>query len=923
MRMLKNTSFPDPIARILALLLLATGGFFAFYSILFGAPNYPNIAPAAFLDSMPIPLDWVNLGTLSFPIQVDNFLVFQEFHSLPPAFTVKESYLFGIVIFLISVSTLALFSTFRKIPFLLAGAGWIVLLTVASSTGLNVGSPSSNIPLILLITGSILPTVYFHIWKQSASFYLRWGVIFLSFGLMLMALFHLSPIDKPSLYLAEQSLIIGMGMSVAWIFWQGHGLISGIYILLARANQNISLKISWQIVGISGVYLTTLIFLLLAARGEVNLPFPTFSPFFLILPVGMLGWLSTAEKLRQVEDIAAEPPFIKALFVLGFAVTCWMIWKLELSGNQAAEDFLKHLILYSQFGFSLFFLVYILSNFLSVMDSGKSVDKILFKPFSLPYYHLKIGGMITILVVTIYMDAILAAQSNSMTTNILADYYYQTGKRLEASILYENSWATFRRNPKAKNATAHLLFDLNQPTLAKDHLDESIAEVPQVDNILLLSVRKIRENKPFEAVFYLENGLKRFPENPYLINNLALVYVKIQKQKEAQTLLSAHQAIHPVLASNLIALQSKLQQEQQEHGSAKDLITQINNRARGNFVGEVSNPEELEALRIALEQEISPMLVHAGIRNLFSVKSLSNTSADISWIDSISRREDQIDQVMLIQETASIRSLAAGRVSEAVKNLNGLAFRNPGDAGYYLNLTAGILAQNLDFEKASKDLLVAEEKGFKAFRPYHLTLLNLGGFEANAVELQQKYQVPSGNPPDEFLIFISKFNQTTSEKLFDQWKSLASEDWRSAAAALLLERKAHALTKFQLNELGNQLKGKVEREDKLDVFLQNPDWSNQASLVAFMEFFQAGEELSANPYRTPLILSAADRLQDPLAQYELLNSASEFNKDPMLWIRKVQAAKRIGLDNYATAAIQEMTAWLTWDEIEKLQGTNY
>ncbi|RIW12723.1 hypothetical protein D0X99_18170 [Algoriphagus lacus] len=921
--MLNNTSLPNSFAKILALLLLVTGVFFAFYSIIFGSPYYPNIAPAAFLDTVAIPLDWVNLGTLSFPIQVDNFLVFQEFHSLPPAFTLTESYLFGGIVFLISVSALALFSTFKKIPFLGAGAGWIILLTLANSNGLNIGTPSSSTPLIILISGTILPVIYFHVWKPDASFLLRWFSVFLTSGTALVTLIKLSSIDNPALYLAEQSLIIGLGMAVSWIFWQGHGLISGIYVLLARANQNLSVKISWQIIGVSALYILTLIFLLLDIKGEVNLPFPIFSPLYLILPIGILGWFSTSEKLGQVTDIAAEPPYLKALYLLGFSATFWVIWKLDISQNQAAEEFLKHLILYSQFGFSLFFIVYLMSNFLSVMDSGKSVDKILYKPFSLPYYHLRIGGMITILVVTIYMDAILAAQSNSLTTNILADYYYQTGKKLEASILYENSWTAFRRNPKAKNATAQLLFELNQPTLAKDHLDESLAEVPQVDNILLLSSRMIRENKPFEAVFYLENGLKRFPGNPYLVNNLALIYVKIQKPEDAFRLLTENQTAHPVLASNLIALQSKLQKEQEKTESGNELITRINNLARENFLAEPSNPEDLKNLRNALEKEASPMLIHAGIRNLFSIKSFTNTSEDIAWIDSISKREDFLDYLMQVQETASIRSLAAGRVSESVKNLNGLAFRNPGDAGYYLNLTAGILAQNIDFEKASKDIIAAEEKGFKAFRPYHLTILELGGFSEKAAELREKYQVPGTAASDEFLILISKFNQTTPEKLFDQWKALSSAEWKTNLSLLLLERKAHGLTKFQLNEIGNYLKGKVENEEKLMAFLQNPNWADQASLTSFMEFFQIGDELSANPYRTPLILSAAERLQDPLAQYELLNSASEFNKDPMLWIRKVQAARRIGLDNYATAALQEMSTWLTWDEIELLQGVNY
>src|SRR5690606_33813460 len=199
------------------------------------------------------------------------------------------------------------------------------------------------------------------------------------------------------------------------------------YLLLARANQHISMKISWQILGIAALYLVTLIFLLLDLKGEVNLPFPTFSPLLLILPIGILGWISTVAKLEQEPDIAAQPAYLKALFVLGFSLSFWVIWKLDVSENQAAAEFLKHLIVYSQFGFSLFFIVYLMSNFLSIMDSGKPVDKVLYKPYSLPYYHLRIGGPIAILVVMIYMDAVLAPQVSSLTTNLRADYYYQTG----------------------------------------------------------------------------------------------------------------------------------------------------------------------------------------------------------------------------------------------------------------------------------------------------------------------------------------------------------------------------------------------------------------------------------------------------------------------------------------------------------------
>jgi hypothetical protein len=920
--MLKNKSTTYRIANTIALLLILSGGLFASYSLLWGSGIYPKVEVATFLDTIAVPIDWAQFGTLSFPIQVDNYLVFQEFHSLPPEYAIRESYTFGIIVFLITVTALAFISTFKKLPFLLASGTWIVLLTVSNPNGLNVGALSSNIPLIVMIVGTVSPLVLFHVWKSSASFVTRWAVFFLLTAISILSLIQLSPIANPSLFLAEQSLVLGLSFTIAWIFWQGHAVVSGIYLLLARANRHLNMKISWQILGIATLYLVSLVFLLLDLIGEINLPFPTFSPLVLILPMGLLGWISTTAKLEQEPNIAAHPVYLKGLFVLGFSMSFWLIWKLEVSENQAATEFLKHLIVYSQFGFSLFFIVYLASNFLSIMDSGKSVDKVLYKPYSLPYYHLRIGGLIAILVVLIYMDAVLAPQVSSLTTNIRADYYYQTGQKLEASILYENSWAAYRKNPKAKNAAAHLLFDLNQPTVAKAHLDESLAEAPQVDNILLLSSRMVRENKPFEALFYLEHGLKQFPNNPYLVNNLALLKVKLQKGEEALNLLESNQAANPVIASNWIALQTRFRKEQSQDGEGPGLATQINRLARKNLLREPVTPEELNTLRRDLNSETSPMLINAGIRNLFSIPDNSDATEDLAWIDSISKKPELLEYLMQIQETASIRSLAAGRVTESVKNLNGLAFRNPGDAGYYLNLTAAILAKNLDFEKAERDILVAEEKGFRAFRPYHLVILELGGHAEKAAELQTKYGV-QGSSDSGFLTLLSKFDQTIPDKLFDRWNSLTSEEDKASLAYLLLERKSHGLTKFQLNELGKSLAGKVENEEKLAQFLQNPDWSNQSSLLALCEFLQVGDELTANPYRIPLILSAADRLSDPLAQYELLNTASEFSKDPLLWIRKVQAAKRVGLDNYATDAIQEMNTWMSWDEIEFLQGTNY
>jgi hypothetical protein len=60
-----------------------------------------------------------------------------------------------------------------------------------------------------------------------------------------------------------------------------------------------------------------------------------------------------------------------------------------------------------------------------------------------------------------------------------------------------------------------------------------------------------------------------------------------------------------------------------------------------------------------------------------------------------------------------------------------------------------------------------------------------------------------------------------------------------------------------------------------------------------------------------------------LEAYELLQSATEFNKDPLLWAKKVQTAQDLGLDRYAIEAREEMKTWMSQEEIEALLGEMY
>lgn len=900
------------LRKILALLFLGVGAILAAYSLISPSFTHPNLQTGAFLDRLPVPFSKVNVGEVEIPIQVDHFLVFQNYQVSPYPFTANESYLFGVFILLASITALANLSRFKKIPFIGAGAVWILLLTLSNFNGLNIGGPSSSLSLLLLLGATLIPTIYFHIWGTQSPFWLRWLVLAGTTGGTLVTVIWISPILNPSLYLAEQSLIIGIGFSIAWIFWQGHGMLSGLLVLISKANAGLKTKTSIQFAAVTLLYLGLLLVLLLHVKGDVTWPIADFIPLYLIFPLGLLGWYSTQEKSAQSDNLASSTQTLQSLYLLGFSCSLWTIWKLTFSHNQAGEELLKHLVIYTQLGFSLFFFIYLAINFLPLMHRGKAVHPVLYKPFVLPYYHLRIGGTIAFMVITTFLEAIIASQVSALTSNIVADYYYQTNQKLEASILYENSWDQYRYNPKAKNLTVQLLFELDQPSLAKEHLEESFDLAPQVDNILLLSERLQKENKPFESVFYLENGLQFFPNNPYLSQNLALLYTLVKKDEEAQALFADLSKNNPIATANWLAISVKLGKKVEIPEAEEDLIFQINRVATERKNGTPVNPQILNSLKEMLAKESSPLLLQAGYRNLLATQNLEDPTKDLSFLDSLAKREDLLEYTMQIQETAILRSLGAGRINEGVKNLNGLAFRNPGDAAYYLNLSGLVLAQQLDFEKAAKDFAFSAEKGFQAPLAIHNAIRNWQGTRTAEPE-QRKLVQPEFS-------FLGTFNQSHPQKLFNDWKIIPSAKFKLEVALKLLSHKAHGLTTPQLKEIGAFLKGKTDRIADLDAFLQAPDWTNANSLRSFTKFIGSSEELTANPYFGPLIWSAALQTKDGLQAYELLQAASDFTKDPILWAKKVQAAQAIGLDQYATEAREKMKTWMSEEEIEALLG---
>lgn len=619
----------------LPILIVIIGSFLLCYQYWFAPDDALPIQPGLFSEMAEVPLDIFNWGIDSYPLKVENYLIFQNYEVLAPVPQTAKTYFFGASMALLLIIGITLITTFKRYYFIGGMALVIVLLTLSGVNALNIGSVSSNLSLIILISGLTIPGMIIHVFFDQLSLLRRSLIIIPVAALTIWALVSLSPSVNPSLLLSENIGLTTLGIAAIFMLYVGHAVIGSFFLLLTKLNRGVGLKISWHLTTFSVVYLLLLLAMYMHHTGTFSLPI-TYPPLFpLILLAGYLGWFELRAKLAQVPQPFDHAMVGKSLYWIGFAITALAFWKAGFSQNEPMQDFLDQWLLYTQIAMSLLFFLYLMANFLGFMNSGKPVDEVIFKPKYFAYIHMRIGSLIALLSLVVYADGVIAPQLSTSSTNFSADYYYATDRPLEARILFENSWLRYRQNSKAKVATALLYEGENQLTLAKKQMEEAFEWEPSVAEILLAANMAHKRDRYFDAIYYLEKGMELYPDDSRIKNNLALLYSKGNKGAQALELLNES---HPsrIALSNLIGLQVKhLLRIETLPDPGEDKIAKINTLAYNNLMGDFA------AFSLATDVEDAPLIQQATLRNQWTDKATTPFAHDIALVDSLYQKAQE------------------------------------------------------------------------------------------------------------------------------------------------------------------------------------------------------------------------------------------------------------------------------------------
>ncbi|MEX2511727.1 MAG: tetratricopeptide repeat protein [Cyclobacteriaceae bacterium] len=884
-------------------------------------------------EKLNVPIDTIEVGTENIILETQNYLVFQWFESLPPETFPYFSQIAGLVIWTVLLLFLVLMTTFSRYSFLIAAGLLIFLLSFSGVNSLNIGGISTNYGMMICLIGLLLPASLIHIFFEHWSLSKRTVLIFLSGIVCLFVLIYFSNTAYPTLLFSENIGLMAMIIAGGFLIYIGHAFISNVFVGLVNLNLGVGIRISWHFGIISILYLGLIALMYLDLTGDVNvIPLPPYQLLFII--IGVLGFLEIRHKIQHLDQPYQSPWVGKAFYLLGFALTGLVILKAKLVVNTPMFDFLEHIFIYSQLGFGLLFFLYLLINFSGILNSGRALDKIIYQPPFFPYFHMRLGGFLSFLILLVYADAIVAVQFNTASTMNAADYYLATNRPLEARVLYENAFERYRNNKKALNAAAHLYLQENQPTAAIKVLTRSFEENPNVPDILLLAENLKRGKRLNESIYYLETGLKYFPDNSFLTNNLALHYLKINLIEEAKSLLTNMEDFPHIKNGNLMALNTQNDLPLGRERESEGLLSRINLLAYYNLHQEkagfelatdtIRNGADILSRAIIRNQWTNNIGYLPFHQHLVLLDSLIVGNGNLSF----SAEED-------LRESGLVLRYKAGEINELLKQLNGMAYKFNGNAGYYHAFAGSVLSGQMDLEKAAVEWKQALEKGFSNFKAPHLPVLYFGGKPHDALFIWGTHKVPF---PD-WMVFgadkklvendtVTFFRQMADlpkmlgTELIPALEKIQGQRLQALFIEQLILKKSHWLQKSEIDNLMTLYRKQGNEKHDLEDYValledENLFEDNMVSTVEEYAYFSP--KPGRNAYLTPMVLKGLEGYDSDIDKYNHLLEASQFNKDPLLWINLVKYSRKIGLDQYASKNLAIMSEWVGSEDLIALQ----
>ncbi|RRB03768.1 hypothetical protein [Larkinella rosea] len=414
---------------------------------------------------------------------------------------------------------------------------------------------------VVVALGFGLVSYYFHAFRPEIELPARLGVFAAITLLGWLVIDRLPGQQLPALAFVGYSLPGLLVLSLGFIFWISPEIIAGLVYLTSVTRTNRSdgsgrpLGVANFLV-IGSLYIVNLVLIWLNNTKVIAWNPLVVSPFVLILISLILGIWGFRQQLRQNETAL---PFrdAGAYLYLGLAlITLMVISYAFASANDPLVEALEDVIVYTHLAAGLAFVAYVIFNFLSLYRQGLPVYKVLYKPTRFSVLQARLVTAIVTVVILAFENFFPISQAVAGYFNSVGDYHAGTGEIRVAEQYYSLALNSEFQNHKSNYALASLALSQDDKVTAVHYFQQALLKQPSAQAYAGLSAVLLQDNLLFEAIKMLQRGIRSFPKNGELQNNLGYLYARTSVADSAYYYLAAaagNTAREEVPQTNLLA----------------------------------------------------------------------------------------------------------------------------------------------------------------------------------------------------------------------------------------------------------------------------------------------------------------------------------------------------------------------------------
>lgn len=502
-----------------------------------GAANALPIRLVPSLEAVPLTLESIAAGPVQLPVQVSGFIVSLTHDVVGPFTQPVAATLFLVLLAVVLIGWTAVVSTLERTPFVAGMVPVIFLLLSLNTEQLGIFATGERYFLYLML-GLVGGGAFgLHAFAERMPLLWRTVVMTAIVAGVTGVLFAQSdlPASETVLHLAAYATPAGAVLFVLTVLWVGVENVRALLWFNTQAEQPSSRHGLWPFVATSLLYLGVLL-LYVWNNGTVELFFGIhLDPLVLLLPALLTGglglrlrapsygpWVPYARGMAQLYPLLVMGAAGELAYVLATDNTPLLV---------AARSFTGLALLLVGGAFWL----YVLINFMPLIQRRLRVYRVLFEPRRLPFYTVYILAILGIVMIQSRQGFALLDQLQAGQYNHLADLTRQQSEAapddLSLAVLAERYYAEsgdvlYRANLHAQFGRAALYRFRQQRQNEINALTRGLLRGPNEKVSLRLARLYNEPTDLFEGLEILRRGLKGQPQSAPLASDLAQLFTQ-------------------------------------------------------------------------------------------------------------------------------------------------------------------------------------------------------------------------------------------------------------------------------------------------------------------------------------------------------------------------------------------------------------